>query len=73
MDENNEIIEGNKVGELLIRSATRMQGYWNQAELTEKSFFRRISTPGIEEIYYRTGDLVQRNEKGELMFMGRKE
>ena len=73
INENNEIIKDDEVGELLVRSATRMRGYWNQAELTEKSFFRKTTTPGIEEIFYRTGDLVQRNEKGELMFMGRKD
>ncbi|MEM1327114.1 MAG: amino acid adenylation domain-containing protein [Bacteroidota bacterium] len=73
LDENDEVIDHQGVGELLIRSATRMQGYWNRPDLTAKGFFRQRDSSGFERIFYRTGDLVQRNAKGELLFLGRKD
>ncbi|MFY0591781.1 amino acid adenylation domain-containing protein [Roseivirga sp.] len=62
-----------EMGELLIRSATMMSGYWRQPELTEKSLFRQRKNSGIEEVYYRTGDLVKLDAKGKLHFHGRKD
>ena len=59
-----------EIGELLIRSTTRMRGYWNNPKLTESSFY---SNKGSSDdiIYFRTGDLVRENDKGELLFLGR--
>ena len=70
-NEDEEVNPG-ETGELLIRSATRMQGYWNNPELTERSFFIR-DRKGLQEVFYRTGDLVRRNEEGLLEFLGRKD
>jgi len=67
---NNEVKTG-EPGELVVRSATRMIGYWNNNQLTEKSFYRVEVASGYDHIYYRTGDLVHENEKNELMFLGR--
>ncbi len=60
-------------GELLVRSATMMKGYWKQPQLTEKSLYVSRDEWGFEKIFYRTGDLVQLNPEGELMFLGRKD
>lgn len=68
--DNEEVLQGTE-GELVVRSATRMQGYWNNSALTEKALFRIGIAEGYDLIYYRTGDLVRENEKGELLFMGR--
>jgi len=62
-----------KTGELLIRSATVMQGYWGRADLNEKAFYKRENSCGIEQKYYRTGDLVRREADGNLTFLGRKD
>lgn len=70
VDENDEETD---VGELLIRTGTMMKGYWNQPELTEKSIYRRIIAPNWEERFYRTGDLVQMREDGNMLFLGRKD
>ena len=69
-DKDQEVTLGGQ-GELLVRTATRMVGYWNNETLTEKAFFRFKAAPGHEHIYYRTGDLVKENERNELMFLGR--
>ncbi len=57
-------------GELVVATSTMMRGYWNNAELTEKSFFR-MEDDGKATIYYRTGDIVRENSNGELLFLGR--
>lgn len=60
-------------GELLVRGATNMPGYWNRPEQTERSFFRRAERPPFQELFYRTGDLVQLGSDGEYHFLGRKD
>ena len=72
-DENDVPVKQGETGELLIRSATQMKGYWNQPDLTEKGVYRRQRIAGCEEIFYRTGDLVRMCEKGNLYFLGRKD
>lgn len=58
-------------GELLIRSATTMAGYWNRPDLTARAFYDRPTASGILHRFYRTGDLVQRNAAGDFEFLGR--
>lgn len=55
-----------EVGELLVTSCCNIKSYWNKPDETERSFVR-IG----EDIYYRTGDFMAFNEKGELCFMER--
>lgn len=73
LDEQDEEVVGGEIGELLIRSATRMQGYWQRPDLTKKGFFIQSQVPGIPEVYYRTGDLVRLDVDGLLHFLGRKD
>lgn len=73
VDEQDQPVKMGEPGELLIRSATRMKGYWRRPDLTEKGFFRRTTTSGYEEIFYRTGDLVRLDPAGNLLFLGRKD
>ena len=70
-DEHDQPVEQGQIGELLIRTATMMQGYWNKPELTRKSIVK-IKGPGeLEHRYYRTGDLVRLRDDGNLDFVGR--
>lgn len=73
LNENENEVGTGEVGELAIRSATLMQGYWNNEELTNRSFYRVSVANGYEHIYYKTGDLVQLSEQQELLFLGRKD
>ncbi|MCB8962713.1 MAG: amino acid adenylation domain-containing protein [Ardenticatenales bacterium] len=72
--DDNEVAPGES-GELLIAAPTRMQGYWQQPELTEAGYYRQRPFPGspFEKIFYRTGDIVRLDEQGELDFLGRKD
>jgi len=58
-------------GELAVRTATMMRGYWNNPELTERSLYRIKVADGYDHVYYKTGDLVKENEQGQLLFLGR--
>lgn len=73
VDENDREVPQGQIGELLIRSATRMQGYWDRPDLTDKAFLIRHTVAGIPEYYYRTGDLVRLDPLGRLQFHGRKD
>jgi amino acid adenylation domain-containing protein len=58
-------------GELLIRSGTRMAGYWGRPEMTRQATYRRPAAGGGEDLFHRTGDLVQRLAGGTYKFLGR--
>ncbi len=73
VNELDEQITGLESGELLVRSSTMMQGYWNQPELTANALYTLKNKSGFVKTYYRTGDMVQYNEHQELMFLGRKD
>jgi amino acid adenylation domain-containing protein len=71
VDENDKVIrEAGVVGELVVRGANVMQGYWELPEETT-----RMLKPGIhpwEKVLY-TGDLFKQDEEGYLYFVSRKD
>ena len=73
LDHSDRLVLPGEPGELLIRSATRMRGYWNRPDLTEEKFYRVPLSIGDEAIYLRTGDLVRERDDGEMVFIGRKD
>ena len=73
LDENDREVPPGEAGELVVRTPTMMQGYWNRPDLNEKAFFRDSPFPGYTRAYYRTGDLVLRGEDGLMYFVGRKD
>ncbi len=70
--EGNTLPDG-EIGELLIRGGTVMKGYWGRPDLTERGFYRRRVFGYCEDIFYRTGDLVQKMPDGNFKFFGRKD
>lgn len=73
VDEEEKEVGVGAIGELLIRSATMMKGYWKRPDLTKKSIYKRYRWEGVEECFYRTGDLVTVDRAGNLLFKGRKD
>ena len=71
IDESLKPTPEGKIGELCIGGVGVAKGYWNQPELTEKSFFIDDDLPNGR--YYRTRDLVRRNDDGKLVYIGRKD
>lgn len=58
------------VGELVVRGANVMKGYW---ELPEETAKRLKPGPLPNEMVLHTGDLFQADEEGYLYFVGRKD
>ncbi|MEM1318964.1 MAG: amino acid adenylation domain-containing protein [Bacteroidota bacterium] len=58
-------------GELYITGKGMAEGYWNQSDLSEEKF---LPNPfQTDQKFYRSGDLVRINQKGDLEFLGRKD
>lgn len=68
VDEEGNRVGPNTVGQLVIRGATVMKGYWEKPESTEKKL-RPGSLPGEQVLY--TGDLCKLDDEGYLYFIGR--
>jgi len=69
-DRGNEITEAGRAGELVVRGANVMRGYWNLPDETDR-VLRPGPYPGEKVLY--TGDLFQKDEEGYLYFLGRKD
>jgi len=63
----------NEQGELCVRGSSLALGYYNDPEKTAKVFVQNPLNPHYPEIIYRTGDVVYRNEREEIMYVGRKD
>jgi len=73
LDDSLRPVPDGGVGELWIRGASVMQGYWGKPERTALSLQTLDIAPGIRDRAYRTGDLVRRRSDGELEFLGRRD
>ncbi len=68
-EEENEINDIGMNGELLVAGPSLFNCYWNDPQKSSASMFKNKN--GI--LFYRTGDLVNKNENGELVYIGRKD
>lgn len=68
VDKDGERIGPGRVGELVVRGATVMNGYWRKPELTVKKL---RPGPLVGEQVLHTGDLFRLDEEGYLYFVGR--
>lgn len=59
-----------EMGELYIGGCGLVDGYLNEDTLSSERF---VSIPGIDGTLYRTGDIVKRNELGEIVYVGRRD
>jgi D-alanine--poly(phosphoribitol) ligase subunit 1 len=73
LNENDELAGPNETGELCVRGSSLALGYWNAPEKTDLVFVQNPVRKQYPERIYRTGDLVQKNQQGEIIFLGRKD
>ncbi|KAI4441736.1 amino acid adenylation domain-containing protein [Schaedlerella arabinosiphila] len=74
LDEKDHLVEKpGKIGELCVRGTGISVGYYNDIEKTKKAFVQNPLNHAFEEKIYRTGDLVEYNEYGELVYLSRKD
>jgi acyl-coenzyme A synthetase/AMP-(fatty) acid ligase len=65
--------EVDEVGELWVRGASVMRGYWGDEERTARSLVANPWSVGARDEVYRTGDFVSRDAGGTLWFTGRRD
>lgn len=70
---DNQLVQGQEEGELCVRGTSLAMGYYNNPEKTSAAFVQNPLNTAYPEIIYRTGDIVHYNERGELVFKGRKD
>lgn len=68
VDENDQRVASGVVGQLVIRGATVMKGYWGKPEATARKL-KPGPLPGEQVLY--TGDSCWMDEDGYLYFVGR--
>ena len=69
VDDELNPLKKNEIGELLISGPQVSSGYLNDNDQTTKKFVKLIQSGS--KIWYRTGDIVNEDENGDLQFLGR--
>ena len=73
LDEQDRPAAVGETGELCVLGTCLSAGYYNNPEQTRKAFVQNPLNTACDERMYRTGDLARWNDRGEIMFLGRKD
>ncbi len=73
LNEKNELVKGEEKGELCVRGTSLSLGYYKNPEKTSEAFVQNPLNALYPELIYRTGDIVHYNDKGEIIFDGRRD
>lgn len=73
LNEENQLVKENEVGELCVRGTSLSMGYYRNFSKTREVFVQNPLNKEVPEIIYRTGDLVKYNQYGELIYISRKD
>jgi amino acid adenylation domain-containing protein len=73
LTEDNRLADPGATGEICVRGSTLTHGYYRDFERTRESFVQNPLNDLYPEIIYRTGDLGRVNDRGELIFVSRKD
>ena len=74
LDENNNlVVEKEKIGEICVRGTALALGYYNNFEQTNKNFIQNPLNKSYIDIIYKTGDLGYIGKDNNFYFSGRKD
>lgn len=73
LNDKNEAAGPGEVGEICVRGTSLTLGYYHAFEKTNEVFVQNPLNDRYPELIYRTGDLGKYNERGELVFVSRKD
>ncbi len=73
LNEKDELVQGDEAGELCVRGTSLSMGYYNNPEKTREAFVQNPLNQAVPELIYRTGDIVKYNERGEILYLSRKD
>jgi acyl-coenzyme A synthetase/AMP-(fatty) acid ligase len=69
-DDNNKILGLNQKGELCIAGPQLTPGYWRNPEKNSEAFIELLYN-GVNQRFYKTGDLCYYDEEGDILYSGR--
>jgi len=73
LNEENRLADPGEPGEICIRGTSLTLGYYRDFERTGEAFVQNPLNDLYPELIYRTGDIGKYNERGELVFISRKD
>ena len=73
LNEKNELCKDGEEGEICVVGTSLTIGYYKNFEKTNEVFVQNPLNNIYPELIYRTGDIGKRNERGELLFVSRKD
>jgi amino acid adenylation domain-containing protein len=73
LNEEDKIAKQGENGEICIRGTSLALGYYKNPQKTNEAFVQNPLHDSYPELIYRTGDLGKCNERGELVFVSRKD
>ncbi|HIR84892.1 MAG TPA: amino acid adenylation domain-containing protein [Candidatus Galloscillospira excrementavium] len=73
LDEQGRPAAPGQVGEICLRGTCLTLGYYGDFARTHEAFVQNPLNDKYPELIYRTGDLGRYNERGELVFLSRKD
>ncbi|MBO5494408.1 MAG: AMP-binding protein [Eubacterium sp.] len=71
--EDNTLAKVGEEGELYVRGSFLFLGYYNNEEKTSAALVQNPLHNYYPELVYKTGDLVKENERGEILYITRKD
>jgi len=73
LDSSNKVPAKGELGEICVRGTSLTLGYYMAFDKTHQVFVQNPLNDVYPELIYRTGDLGKYNERGELLFVSRKD
>jgi len=73
LTDDNQPADEKEEGELCVRGSSLAMGYYNNPQKTAEAFVQNPLNNHYPELIYRTGDIVYKNDLGEILFKGRKD
>lgn len=76
LDENGRFVpptEAGTVGEICGRGPSLAAGYYRDEEKTAQVFVQNPMNDSYPEVVFHTGDLARYNDRGEILYIGRKD
>lgn len=73
LDAEDKVPAAGETGEICIRGTSLTMGYYRSFDRTAEVFTQNPQNDAYPELIYRTGDLGRYNDRGELLFVSRKD
>lgn len=73
LNDQDKPVQGDEPGELCVSGTCLALGYYRNPEKTKEAFVQNPLNDAYEEKIYRTGDIVKYNDRGEILYLSRKD